>query len=86
VTLRFETGGLCGTYIFRSDAYAVEDRFVVQADDQLVYDTGCGGGPNNEAIDLCGAGRVTVSVQPSCAGADDTAWEFSWSCPSGAGP
>lgn len=92
-----ELGKTSGTSTLTLKTFTVPDRLRLYYEGSQIVDTDCIGTGNatvSDAIWTCVAGEcqrqvsysgdsttINVEVSPNCSGTDDTAWEFSLSCP-----
>lgn len=77
-----ELGQTSGSFVFQFETFSQEDRLVVVYEGSPLFDTGCVGASGSRTLTYSGSSsRVTVAVQPNCAGGSGTAWNFTVNCP-----
>jgi hypothetical protein len=75
-------GQKSGTFNFDYQTYYQRDRMTVTYEGVVIFDTGCVGTYQTQAITYSGgSSTVTVDVYPNCAGGYGTAWWFTVHCP-----
>jgi hypothetical protein len=77
----YDLGASAGTVTLNFKTYTVKDRIRVVYQGVDIIDTGCVGTSGTKSAPYSGASsRVTVVVEPNCAGGSGTVWDFSLSC------
>ena len=77
-----ELGQRSGTFVLRYNTFFQKDRITVTYEGAVLFDTGCVGRSASVPLSYSGrSSRVTVHVQPNCAGGSGTRWEFTVQCP-----
>jgi hypothetical protein len=77
-----ELGATSGSFLFSYDAQTIPDRFIVTYEGAVLFDSQCVSGAADVPIDYSGRStRITVRVEPNCAGDMGTSWTFVVGCP-----
>jgi hypothetical protein len=77
-----DLGTTFGSFVLDYDVYTVKDQIIVTQGGIKLYDSGCVSGSQSIRLNLNGySSKISVRINPNCAGESGTSWTFTVHCP-----